>query len=144
MDASGDTIVRAVATTENVPPPVLQVPQERELHREIFLQTRRSLGVSELRAELTRLREQVEATRDAAFEERFARHEFEVEFPGDPPRVPAAPGPGGRPPLTETRTRVDPETEQISAWVATLPFDEYPGLYEHMDEIDWLVELVGE
>lgn len=99
--------------------------------------------MSELRVEQAALEKLIEQAKADAFALRFEQHNFDVAYPGDPPTAPPPLGPGDRTMLTSVQTVLDEESGQPAAWVAKLPFDEYPELYAQLDEYDWLGEMIG-
>ncbi|HIG11857.1 MAG: hypothetical protein ABGY71_13425 [bacterium] len=123
--------------------PRTSASSDSELARSRFRQAQAGLSLAELQALRDELARLIEKARRAGFEERFSHNNFDVVYPEDPPAAPPPLGPGNRSILTEFRTHVDPDTQQVAAWVATLPFDEYPELYGRLDELDWLEEMIG-
>jgi hypothetical protein len=118
-----------------------------ELDLEVLLQSFEDrhghLTVNELRDSLTTVEKAIADQKKILFADRFDRGIYDVQVLGNPAISPPEADERGRLPLQNSRTSTDPTTMRMEAHIATLPIDEFPALYELLDERDWLRKRIG-
>lgn len=144
LDSPASDVGSSLAAPVEVDPKVLLARRDWELRQVALGDQYGGLSTAELRELLARVEQDVTEQRRILFVDRFNRGIYAIQVPGAPPLNRPDPDPRGRLPLQETRTATDMETGRIEAHIATLPIEEYPDLYDLLDERDWLKARLAE
>jgi len=120
-----------------------QARREREILLQSFEEKYGHLRRDELRGALNVMSQVVGDRRRELCDQRYARGDYVVVRPGDPPQAPLEPDARGRLPESDSRALTDPVTARSEAHLTHLPFDEYPDFYALLDEQAWLAERLA-